>query len=80
MTTVLRATAKDSLCLSELAKLTFTESHGRSAPQEDIYKYISGEYQFYKRIGFVIVDSHDFRISENHTNPNHLMYLDFSKE
>ena len=174
MTSIVRASTKDSLRLSNIAKQTFIESHGRSAPQEDIDKYISEKYteqtlkdelskpeniyhllfykeefvgfskimlnipytkggdmktakmdrifllekvydlklgrqllrfnlnlmkehlqtgawlyvwtenaraiQFYKRNGFRIVGSHDFRISANHTNPNHLMFLDFSRE
>ncbi|NVJ89086.1 MAG: GNAT family N-acetyltransferase [Flavobacteriaceae bacterium] len=33
--------------------------------------------QFYKKIGFTIVGKSDFRISENHSNPNHVMYLAF---
>ncbi|MBS1518890.1 MAG: GNAT family N-acetyltransferase [Bacteroidetes bacterium] len=32
---------------------------------------------FYKKAGFKIVGSHDFRISENHSNPNHQMYLKY---
>jgi ribosomal protein S18 acetylase RimI-like enzyme len=32
---------------------------------------------FYKRNGFRIIGSHDFRISERHTNPNHLMFLNY---
>lgn len=36
--------------------------------------------KFYTRNGFKIVGSHDFKISENHTNPNHQMFLDFSGE
>lgn len=35
--------------------------------------------KFYNRNGFVIVGSHDFRISENHRNPNHQMFLNFTK-
>ena len=32
---------------------------------------------FYKSFGFEIVDSADFKISENHSNPNHIMHLIF---
>lgn len=32
---------------------------------------------FYQKMGFKIVGSHDFKISETHTNPNHQMYLKF---
>ncbi len=32
---------------------------------------------FYKRNGFVIIGSYDFKISETHSNPNHQMLLIF---
>ncbi len=32
---------------------------------------------FYHKAGFEIVGSHDFKISETHSNPNHLMLLRF---
>ena len=32
---------------------------------------------FYKKLGFQIVGSHDFKISPRHSNPNHLMLLEF---
>ena len=32
---------------------------------------------FYKKNGFEIIGSHDFKISENHTNPNHIMFLKY---
>ena len=173
MTSIIRATEEDSLSLSELSKQTLMESHGRSAPKEDMDQYIALKYneetikaelrdpaniyhllyykeelvgfskinldipytegvdkhmakldrifllkkvydlklgvelltfnlnfmkhhhqtgvwlfawteneraiRFYKRNGFVIVGSHDFKISENHINPNHQMFLNFSK-
>ena len=33
--------------------------------------------QFYKKNGFVITGSHDFKISETLSNPNHQMFLKF---
>lgn len=33
--------------------------------------------QFYERAGFTIIGSHDFRVSERRTNPNHQMLLLF---
>ena len=173
MTSIIRATEDDSLILSELSKQTLIESHGRSAPKEDMDQYIALKYneetikaelrdpaniyhllyyndelvgfskiilnipykegvdkkmtkldrifllkkvydlklgvelltfnlnlmkqhhqtgtwlfawteneraiKFYKRNGFEIVGSHDFKISENHTNPNYQMFLNFSE-
>ena len=32
---------------------------------------------FYKKMGFIIVGSFDFQVSETHSNPNHAMYLEF---
>ena len=32
---------------------------------------------FYKKIGFKKVGNYDFKISENHANPNHILYLEF---
>lgn len=32
---------------------------------------------FYKKNGFFIIGSHDFKISETHSNPNHQMFLRF---
>lgn len=32
---------------------------------------------FYTKMGFTIVGEYDFRISETHTNPNHLLYLEY---
>jgi ribosomal protein S18 acetylase RimI-like enzyme len=32
---------------------------------------------FYKRTGFKIVGKHDFEISENHSNPNHQMLIEY---
>lgn len=32
---------------------------------------------FYTKMGFKIVGAHNFKISETHSNPNHVMYLNF---
>ncbi len=32
---------------------------------------------FYKRNGFEIIEHTDFKISETHSNPNHVMYLEY---
>jgi len=33
--------------------------------------------KFYKKAGFKIVGKYDFKISDTHSNPNHIMYLSF---
>lgn len=32
---------------------------------------------FYKKMGLQIVGSYDFKVSETHSNPNHIMYLKY---
>lgn len=32
---------------------------------------------FYHKVGFKIIGSHDFKLSETHSNPNHLMFLNY---
>lgn len=32
---------------------------------------------FYKKTGFDIVGSYDFKLSKSHSNPNHIMYLEY---
>ena len=44
MTSIIRATEADTQCLSELSKQTLIESHGRSAPEEEINNYILENY------------------------------------
>lgn len=171
MISIIKATEKDFQLLSELAKLTFIESHGSSAESEDINFYVTEKYSddifkqelsnsknvyhiiyndkraagyskiimdcpypdsrihdiakleriyllkefydlklglelfnfnvdlskqnnqtgmwlfvwkenqravnFYKKNGFAIIGSHDFKISETHSNPNYQMFLKF---
>ncbi len=33
---------------------------------------------FYTKRGFQIVGKHDFKISETHSNPNHILYLEYA--
>ena len=171
MASIIRATKSDAELLSDLGRKTFIESHGHSAPKEDIENYINENYtsevfqeelstteniyhiiyyegqpvgftkiilnypienietknvtkleriyllkefyhlklglelmnfnvefskrnnqagmwlyvwtenerafNFYKKNGFEIIGSHDFKISINHSNPNHIMFLKY---
>jgi ribosomal protein S18 acetylase RimI-like enzyme len=49
--------------------------------QMGMWLYVWKENQravsFYKKNGFQIIGSHDFKISETHSNPNHQMLLSF---
>ena len=42
-----------------------------------VWKENSRAIRFYEKKGFKIIGSHDFKISERHSNPNHVMYLEY---
>src|SRR6185503_2382758 len=171
MASIIKATPKDATLLSQIGTQSFIESHGHSAAEEDINKYINEAYNshslhdelsdpqniyyiifenneaagfskiilnspykdisakkvtkleriyllkefyglnlgmelmnfniqlsknndqagmwlftwkenqraiaFYKKLGFEIIGSADFRLTPTHSNPNHLMYLEY---
>ncbi len=41
-----------------------------------LYSWVENErgLKFYKKNGFEIIDEKDFKISENHVNPNYIMF------
>lgn len=49
--------------------------------QNGMWLYVWVENQralhFYKKAGFNIVGEYDFKVSETHSNPNHIMYLEY---
>jgi len=53
----------------------------KSNNQSGVWLYVWKEnqraIQFYTKKGFVIIGSHDFKISDNHSNPNHQLLLRF---
>ncbi|MBI1343504.1 MAG: GNAT family N-acetyltransferase [Terrimonas sp.] len=50
--------------------------------QQGMWLYVWKENErairFYSNNGFRISGSHDFKISETHSNPNHIMFLDYA--
>ncbi len=42
-----------------------------------VWKENQRAVDFYKKNGFRIIGSHDFKISETYSNPNHQMFLEF---
>jgi len=42
-----------------------------------VWKENSRAIKFYEKRGFKIIGSHDFKISETHSNPNHIMFLEY---
>jgi len=57
--------------------MTFLREHHQSGAWLFVWKENQRAIGFYKKNGFVIIGSHDFKISENHSNPNHQMLLLF---
>jgi len=59
----------------------FTINFSKQHKQQGMWLAVWTENQrainFYTKMGFNIVGKHNFRISETHTNPNHIMYLGF---
>lgn len=64
-----------------LALLNFNIEFSKNQQQAGMWLYTWVENEravnFYKKAGFTIIGSYDFRISATHTNPNHRMYLAF---
>ena len=64
---------------SELFQFNINLMKGNN--QAGAWLYVWKENQrainFYKKNGFVVTGSYDFKISETHSNPNHLMFLGF---
>jgi ribosomal protein S18 acetylase RimI-like enzyme len=61
--------------------LTFNTELSKASGQRGMWLYTWTENKravsFYKKAGFQIVGYADFKISENHSNPNHIMYLEY---
>lgn len=64
-----------------LQLFSFIADLSKKEKQEGMWLYVWIENEravaFYKRAGFEIIDHGDFKISENHSNPNHIMYLKY---
>lgn len=62
-----------------LALFDFNIMLARENDQKGIWLYVWIEnhraVNFYKKCGFAIIGSYDFKISETHSNPNHQMFL-----
>ncbi len=41
-----------------------------------VWKENQRAFNFYNKKGFKVIGDHDFKISETHSNPNHVMYLE----
>ena len=55
----------------------FSQSRGQAGMWLYVWKENKRAVDFYSKLGFAIIGTFDFRISENHSNPNHRMYLSY---
>ncbi|HMU10104.1 MAG TPA: GNAT family N-acetyltransferase [Ferruginibacter sp.] len=60
-----------------LYNISLSKSNGQTGMWLYTWKENERAVNFYKKAGFAITGSHDFKISETHSNPNHLMFLRF---
>jgi len=63
----------ETLCFN----ISLAKEHGQSGLWLYVWTGNDRAIAFYSRAGFQIVGSHDFKISDTHSNPNHLMLLKF---
>jgi diamine N-acetyltransferase len=59
--------------------LQFNITYSKTFNQDSMWLYVwkgnERAVKFYLNAGFKIIGSHDFKLTENHSNPNHLMGL-----
>lgn len=59
----------------------FNINYAKNSWQEGMWLYVwtenSRAVAFYKKAGFKVIGAYDFKLSGDHYNPNHHMYLDF---
>ena len=57
--------------------IKFSKQHNQQGMWLAVWIENERAIKFYTKMGFKIVGEYDFRISTTHTNPNHIMYLEF---
>jgi ribosomal protein S18 acetylase RimI-like enzyme len=57
--------------------IEFSKQHKQQGIWLAVWTKNERAINFYTKRGFHIVGESDFKISDTHTNPNHIMYLDF---
>ncbi|MBL0073508.1 MAG: GNAT family N-acetyltransferase [Bacteroidetes bacterium] len=62
--------------------LQFNIAYSQKFNQDSMWLFVwkgnERAVKFYLKAGFEVKGSHDFKLTENHSNPNHLMVLDFN--
>ena len=54
-----------------------SKKHGQLGIWLNVWVENQKAIRFYTKCGFKNVGSYDFKISENHTNPNHVLFLEY---
>jgi ribosomal protein S18 acetylase RimI-like enzyme len=57
--------------------IEFSKQHNQQGIWLAVWVENQRAINFYTKMGFSIVGSYDFRISATHTNPNHILYLEY---
>ena len=57
--------------------IEFSKQHNQQGIWLAVWIENQRAIKFYTKMGFKIVGNYDFRISETHTNPNHILYLKY---
>jgi ribosomal protein S18 acetylase RimI-like enzyme len=57
--------------------IEFSKQHNQTGIWLAVWVENDKAIKFYTKMGFKIVGEYDFRISKTHTNPNHIMYLNY---
>ena len=58
--------------------IEFSKQHNQKGIWLAVWVENQRAIDFYTKRGFKIVGSYDFRISATHTNPNHILYLEYN--
>ena len=59
--------------------IKFSKQHNQGGIWLAVWIENKRAINFYTKMGFEIVGKYDFRISKTHTNPNHIMFLEYDR-
>ena len=57
--------------------VALSKKHNQTGLWLFVWKENLRAFNFYIKNGFKIIGSHDFKISETHANPNHILFLEY---
>ena len=62
---------------NKTVNVELSKKHGQLGIWLNVWVENQKAIRFYTKCGFKNVGSYDFKISENHTNPNHVLFLEY---